>query len=163
MLQVEAAVLDLLALRLIGSLGTINADGSVQLTPIWYLFDPDDGRLYVATGSRSRKVRNVLARPAATLLVDQRKPERHRWAVAAGTAEVLGGEMAQAVNARIRGRYLSGTGEAAYGQWLATADDVTIALTPTSWRSWTLSNLEVIAAEQGVPPASIPDWFLALD
>ena len=157
------AIRELLASRLIATLGTLNADGSIQMTPIWYLFDPDDGRVYVGTGSGSRKVRNVRAWPRATLLVDQRDPVGHRWAAAEGTAEVIGGEAAQAINARIRQRYLSVAGEAAYGAWLATADDVTIALAPIAWRAWTLSNLEALAAAKGLPAAAIPDWFLPLD
>jgi PPOX class probable F420-dependent enzyme len=157
------AARELLALRLIATLGTLNADGSAQLTPIWYLFDPDNGRLYIATGSRSRKVRNVQARPQATLLVDRRQPEGHCWVSALGAATVLGGEAAQAINARIRQRYLSPAGEAAYGTRLIPMDDVTIVLTPSSWRSWALSNLEDIASEKGLPPESIPGWFLPLD
>ena len=154
---------ELLALRLIATLGTINGDGSAQLTPIWYLFDPDDGRLYIATGSGSRKVRNIRSRPRATLLVDQRQPEGHRWVVAEGIAEIIGGEAAQAINARVRQRYLSAAGEAVYGQRLVDFDDVTIALTPLSWRSWTLSNLGEIAAAAGLSEDGIPGWFLPLD
>jgi PPOX class probable F420-dependent enzyme len=153
----------LLALRLIATLGTLNVDGSAQVTPIWYWFNPDDGRVYIATGSRSRKVRNVRARPRVTLLVDQRRPERHRWLIASGTAEIVEGEAAQALNTRVRERYLSAAGEAAYGNWLTDADDVTIVLTPETWRSWTLSNLEAVAAERGIAPEQIPDWFLPLD
>jgi len=157
------AALELLMPRLIGCLGTENADGSVQLTPIWYLFDEATGELQVATGSRSRKVRNVLARPRATLLVDRRDPVGHRWVAASGPAEVLGGEAAQDINARIRQRYLTEAGEAAYGERLAAADDATIILRPTSWRYWALSNLEEIASEAGLPVDTVRDWFLPLD
>ena len=46
--------------RFIASLGTESEDGSTHLTAVWYLFE--DGCLYVATSSRSRKARNVLSR-----------------------------------------------------------------------------------------------------
>jgi nitroimidazol reductase NimA-like FMN-containing flavoprotein (pyridoxamine 5'-phosphate oxidase superfamily) len=37
--------------RFIATLGTTNADGSIHLTPVWYLFE--DGCLYVATRDSS--------------------------------------------------------------------------------------------------------------
>jgi PPOX class probable F420-dependent enzyme len=157
------AAKELLALRPIATLATMNADGTVHLVLIWYLYDPDDGRLYLSTGSASRKARNAGARPQGTVLVDQRPPAGHRWVSAAGSLDVVRGETARAINARIRGRYLTEDGEAAYGPRLAAWDDVALALTPETWRSWTLSNLGDIAAERGLPAGSIPDWFLPLD
>jgi PPOX class probable F420-dependent enzyme len=157
------AAIELLALRLIGSLGTENADGSVQLTPIWYLYHQLNGLLYIATGSRSQKIRNVQARPRATLLVDRRDPVGHRYVIASGQAEVVVGGASTQINARVRERYLTEAGEAAYGRWLEQADDATIVLRPTAWRYWALSNLEQIAADAGLPVDAIPDWFLPLD
>lgn len=161
--QPGEAARELLARRLIATLGTLNADGSVQLTPIWYRFDEGTRELQIATGSRSRKVRNVLARPSTTLLVDRRDPVGHGWVTASGPAEVIGGAAAQDINARIRQRYLTEAGEAAYGERLVAADDVTIVLRPTSWRYWALSHLEEIASGAGLPADAIPDWFLPLD
>jgi len=63
---------EILAGRFIASFGTQNEDGSIHLTAVWYLFD--GGCLYVATSSRTRKARNVAARPRASLMVDIRKP-----------------------------------------------------------------------------------------
>ena len=42
-----------------------------------------------------------------TVLVDQRHGDRHRWASAEGTATLLGGADASAVNRRVRDRYLT--------------------------------------------------------
>ena len=150
-----------LGLRLIATLGTHSEDGSILLTPIWYLFA--DERLFVGTSRASRKVRNVLARPRATLLVDQRAHGGNRWVSAAGAAEVIGGEPAAAINARIRARYLSAAGEEAYGQVLAVADDVVIALTPDTWRSWSPGLLAQTAAERGVTSERVREWFLPGD
>src|SRR5215217_7979710 len=76
-----------LKLRLIATLGTHNADGSILLTPIWYVFHAE--RLFVGTSRASLKARNVLARPRATLLVDQRGAAGHRWVSSVGAAEVI--------------------------------------------------------------------------
>jgi len=48
----------------------------MHLTPVWYLFE--DERLFVETAATDRKVRNILARPAASLLVDSRKQGAER-------------------------------------------------------------------------------------
>ena len=58
--------------RYIAALGTENADGTIHLTAVWYLFE--DGYLWVATSSKSRKARNLMARPKGSLMVDVRKP-----------------------------------------------------------------------------------------
>lgn len=150
-----------LDLRLIATLGTLNDDGSILLTPIWYVFEAD--RLFVGTSSASRKVRNVLARPRATLLIDQRAHGGTRWVSAAGTTEVIHGEAARAINARIRARYLTDAGEEAYGPVLTIADDVVIVLTPESWQAWRPEHLTQIAAQRGASSASAPEWFLPGD
>jgi Pyridoxamine 5'-phosphate oxidase len=43
----------------------------MHLTPVWYLFEHEG--LFVSTVSSDRKVRNIVARPEASLLVDIRK------------------------------------------------------------------------------------------
>ena len=152
-----AEVRDLLGLRLIATLGTTNDDGSILLTPIWYRYER--GRLYLPTGSRSRKARNVVARPAVTVLVDQRRGESHRWASAEGTAELLHGAAAKAVNDRVRARYLTAAGEATYGHLIDAFDDVTIVVHPRRWRSWTPGALERLAQEHGLSRTELTDWF----
>src|SRR5262245_60913613 len=49
----EDAIVELLGLRLTATLGTMNGDGTLLLTPIWYLYE--GGRLYLPTGSGSHK------------------------------------------------------------------------------------------------------------
>ena len=155
------AVRQLLGLRLIATLGTSNTDGTIQLTPLWYLYDT--GRLYLPTGSRSRKARNIGARPAVTVLIDQRRPDQHRWVSATGTAAIIGGSEAVDINARVRQRYVSAGGEPTYGQLIADYDDVSIVVTPERWRSWTPTALDRLAAEHGVVGEKLATWFEAWD
>ncbi|HET8669551.1 MAG TPA: pyridoxamine 5'-phosphate oxidase family protein, partial [Candidatus Saccharimonadales bacterium] len=56
---------EILEARHYATLATHNEDGSIHLTPVWYLFD--NGRFYVGSPSSSRKARNVAARPNATI------------------------------------------------------------------------------------------------
>ena len=78
----DPALQELLRGRYIATFGTENSDGSIHLTAVWYLFE--SGSLYVATSSKSRKARNVAARPRASLMVDVRRPGAERGVTAAG-------------------------------------------------------------------------------
>jgi PPOX class probable F420-dependent enzyme len=103
---------ELLRGRYIAALGTENADGAIHLTAVWYLFESDS--LFVATSSKTQKVRNVAARPKASLMVDSRKSGAERGVTAAGKAELISGDQAQEINRRIHSRYMSSHGPAAH-------------------------------------------------
>ena len=133
---------EILTGRFIASLATENEDGSIHLTAVWYLFD--GGCLYVATSSRTRKARNVMAQPKASLMVDIRKPGSERDLVAMCTVDVIAGESSREINARIHRRYMS---EAAMadpraGGTMAAMDDITLRLTPTCWYAWDMRILD---------------------
>ena len=116
-------------------LATHDEDGGIHLTPIWFLFERDC--FHFGCSSASRKARNVERTPSASVVVDARKPGRERWVSAAGAVEIVRGDEAQAINRRIRERYL--TAEALAGPLdarLRQTDDVTLRLTPAAWRSW---------------------------
>ena len=86
---------ELLRGRYIAALGTENADGTIHLTAVWYLFE--DGNLFIATSSKSRKARNIAARAKASLMVDVRKPGTERGVNGAGKAELISGEQSQEI------------------------------------------------------------------
>lgn len=52
----------------VGVVGTLNADGSPQLTTMWYLL-ADDGTLIMTTLSRTQKVKNLRRDPRITFCV----------------------------------------------------------------------------------------------
>ncbi len=152
---------EILTGRFIASLGTENEDGSIHLTAVWYLFDR--GCLYVATSSRTRKARNVTARPKASLMVDIRKPaSEERGLVALCTVDVIAGERSREINARICRRYMS---EAALadpraGGTMAALDDITLKLIPTGWYAWDMREFDA-AVFGGV--MKTPGYLLPLD
>jgi hypothetical protein len=98
----DPALEEFLRGRYIATLGTENADGSIHLTAVWYLFE--SGCLFVATSSKSRKARNALARPKSSLMVDLRRPGAERGLTAAGTVEVISGNQAQEINHCVHSR-----------------------------------------------------------
>lgn len=151
---------ELLSGRLIASLGTESDDGSIHLTAVWYLFE--GGCLYVATSSRSRKARNVVSRPKASLMVDVRTPASERGLVALCKAEIIRGEDSKEINARIHRRYMS---EAALsdpraGGTMAAMDDITLKLTPTGWYAWDMRTLDDILFGGSM---KTPGYLLPLD
>lgn len=134
---------EFLSKRLVASLATHNDDGSIHLTAVWFIFE--GGNFYVATSSRSRKARNVRARPRATLMVDSRGPAGHeRGVVAIGSAALVTGSESRAIMDRIHRRYMSEAAVAnpKLGGQLGAMDDVTIRLTPASWYGWDMEELD---------------------
>ena len=128
--------------RHIAALGTESDDGSVHLTAVWYLFE--GGVFYVATSSRSRKARNMVSRPKASLMVDVRTPASERGVVAVCKAEIMKGDDSKRINARVHSRYMS---EAALsdpraGGTMAAMDDITLKLMPTGWYTWDMRILD---------------------
>jgi len=147
--------------RYIATLGTENADGTIHLTAVWYLFE--DGYLFVATSSKSRKVRNIAARQKASLMVDVRKPGAERGVSAAGRAELISGDQSGEINRRIHNRYMSAaaTADPHIGPVFASFDDVTIRLTAISWTAWDMAVLDAQAL--GGRLGGTPGYLLPLD
>jgi F420H(2)-dependent biliverdin reductase len=130
---------EFLAARRIACLATENPDGSPYLTAVWFLFE--GGAVYVGTSGTSRKARNAVARPRASIMIDARGPGPQRGVAASGPITVLRGGEARAVNDRILERYLTPAGIAApgVGRTIAASDDVTIRIDVGPWRSWSTS------------------------
>ena len=152
---------ELLRGRHIASLATANPNGTIHLTAVWYLFE--DGCLYIATSSKSRKARNVAARPLASLMVDARTPGKERGVSTSGRAELVSGDQSRAINQRVHSRYLSAAALADpyVGPVLASFDDVTLRIIPSSWFSWDMGALDAQAL--GGRLNATPGYVLPLD
>ena len=74
-------------------LGTVRSDGYPQVTPVWYWYE--QGSIYFSLGESRRHLRNLRARPAATILVDEDLRLTQGWRAGArgvmfcGPAEIL--------------------------------------------------------------------------
>jgi PPOX class probable F420-dependent enzyme len=147
--------------RYFATLATLNEDGSIHLTPVWYLFE--DECFFVSTAGR--KVKNILARPRASLVVDSRRKQgSERWVSASGTAEIIRGERFKEISAKILQRYLTKAGleDPRVGPVFAAVGEGTIRLTPQSWRSWELKSDDdqFFGGLLGQRPEQ---WFLPID
>ena len=125
--------------RYIVSLATLNNDGSIHVTAVWFLFQ--NGSFFVPTSSKSRKARNVFARPQASLMVDARKDDLQGGLTVSGQTEVIEGEPARELNLRIHARYMSteALGDPLVGPVMLNHDDITIRLMPEKWVDWSLN------------------------
>jgi len=159
--SLDPTLQEILQGRYIATLGTENADGTIQLTAVWFLFE--DGHFFVATSSKSRKARNLAARPQATLMVDVRKPAVERGVTAAGRADLISGHQSQEINRRIHSRYMSlaALADPHVGAVFASFDDVTLRITPVSWTSWDMAVLDAQAF--GGRLGKTPGYLLPLD
>ena len=147
--------------RHIATLGTENADGTIHLTAVWYLFE--NGCLYVATSSKTRKARNLAARPKASLMVDVRRPATERGVTASGSVDLISGGQSREINRRIHSRYMSAAAmvDPHIEPVFAAFDDVTVRITPVSWISWDMGVLDAQAF--GGRLGGTPGYLLPLD
>lgn len=159
--KLDPAFQELLQGRHIATLGTENADGTIHLTAVWYLFE--NGSLFVATSAKTQKLRNVKARPKASLMVDMRKPGKERGVTAAGKVELISGDASQQINRRIHSRYLStaALSDPGIGPVFAAFDNVTLRITPDSWITWDMAALDALAF--GGRLGGTPGYMLPLD
>jgi general stress protein 26 len=160
-LQLDPGLHELLQRRLIATLATQNTDGSIHLTAVWFLFE--NNSFFIATSSKTKKARNILANPKASLMVDMRKPGTERGLTAACKAELLSGDRSKQLNRRIHSRYLSSAAMAdpQIEPVFASFDDVTIQLTPESSFTWDMATLDAQAF--GGRLGGTPGYLLPLD
>jgi PPOX class probable F420-dependent enzyme len=132
----DPLVRELLVARLVGVLATLRPDGVVDAVPMWYALHEDS--VVFATGSRSRKVRNLDADPRATLVLHDSRPGYEVCGVSiVGTVEIVRAAAARPLVELVHWRYLAA--ESADDESVRAfldSDDVALRLTPTSSVKW---------------------------
>jgi PPOX class probable F420-dependent enzyme len=129
---------ELLASRLIANLATVDADGSVHVVPLWFLWRAP--HVLLPTSHATRKIRNLERDPRATIMIDDSRGGFDlRGITLVGEASIDRGPAAVATNREIHLKYLTedGRGLPAVDCYLAT-DDVTIRFMPHRHTSWNL-------------------------
>jgi hypothetical protein len=137
-------------------LATINEDGSPHLTELLFLLDEQD-RIQMPTPHNTRKYKNLQERPVASVFFY----DQPGWISATGSVELWVGAEAAAANQRNRDRLLTEAGHATIGLLLASEEDTTIVLTPSSWLSWNSSTVAAAVSELGGDIEAHPPetWF----
>ena len=134
----DELVQELLDKRLIANLATVNADGSVHLVGMWFLWE--DGVLLFPTSARTRKARNLERDPRATVMIDDSRGGLDlRGVTLVCRGDVVRDEDARTVNRRIHLKYLTERGRELpeVDRYLST-DDVTLRLQPVRVSAWDL-------------------------
>jgi len=133
-------IAEVLAKRLVATVGTLNEDGSIHLAYVIFLHH--DGRMYFETSSVTRKARNAERRGWASMIVQGRASTGRSLMVAGeGTARVLRGAEAHDLNHRLRAKYIKPGALDGFDRAWGPLDDVAVEVTPERWRSWTGSVL----------------------
>ena len=104
-------------------LSTTRPDGRPHLVPIWFVFVGD--RFYVCTTDKSVKVRNIRARPIATVALES----GNQPVIAEGTARVLHRPYPPSVADEFVRKF----------DWDLDAEpeyDALVEITPTRWLRW---------------------------
>lgn len=87
------AFMDLITRPIVASLGTTMADGTPQVTPVWFSYA--DGLFYVNAAAGRIKDRNIKARPyVALMIVDTTQPYRY-VAIRGPVIDISDGEIGQ--------------------------------------------------------------------
>lgn len=133
---VDPLVAELVAARLIGVLATIEPDGSVHAVPMW--FAPIEGALLLATGSRSRKVRNLERDARATLVLHDSRPGAEVCGASLrGRVELVRRGAATPLIERVHSRYVSERGlSLPEVREFLSSDDVALRFIPETAVTW---------------------------
>ncbi|MGI9533910.1 MAG: pyridoxamine 5'-phosphate oxidase family protein [Thermodesulfobacteriota bacterium] len=162
MSKLNDSIRNFLSGRHYSTLATFNNDGSLHLTPTWYLFEND--LFFLTTNPSSSKVNNIIANQETSIIVDTRKLGFERWVSALCVAEIIRDEPAEEIDKKILQRYLTPDGleDPKVGPVFEAAGGVIIKLTPRSWKSWELKSLDdqFFGGVLGEMPEK---WFLPLD
>jgi len=132
----DALVCELLGARLIGVLATLDPVRSIHAVPMWYALH--EGYVLLATGSSSRKVRNLEIDPRATLVLHDSRPGFEVCGASiAGEVEVVRGFEALGLVDRVHARYVAdGADEDPAVDEFLTSDDVALRLRPVTALTW---------------------------
>lgn len=144
----------LLAQASTASLGTINPDGSPQMTVVQFSLGESD-RVFIPTNQTTRKVSNVIDRPDVTALVDL----GFGWISCTGQARIVHGAEAADLNRGVYERLLTEEGLATIGRFLEAHEDCTIEITPTKWLSWQSDVMVGWFEEHGIDPGDPARWM----
>ena len=132
----DALVRELLEARLVGVLATIEPDGAAHAIPLWYASDGE--AILLATGSRSRKVRNLRHDSRATLVLHDSGPGFEVCGASIrGRVELVEGDAATPLVELVHRRYVTPAAERlpAAGLFLAS-DDIALRLLPGFALTW---------------------------
>jgi nitroimidazol reductase NimA-like FMN-containing flavoprotein (pyridoxamine 5'-phosphate oxidase superfamily) len=154
----SAEINELLSMRLIANLATLDDDGSIHLLPMWFLRIGND--ICIPTSHHTHKYRNLRARPRASVMIDvSRAGLNLKGVLIRGRVELVEGEEARRINRSIHLKYVTQDvlSDPSVGSYLSKGDDVTVKVHMDHMVSWNLADSKAGQA------LGIGGWFRPLD
>ncbi len=132
----DPLVHELLSARLVGVLATFDRARRIHAVPMW--FAAEESAVMLATGSRSRKVRNLQRDGRATLVIHDSRPGFEVCGVSiSGTIDVIAGDDARPLVDRVHRRYVAESADAHPDvHAFLSSDDVALRFRPESAFTW---------------------------
>src|SRR5919108_1233308 len=130
----------LLSMTLIANLATLDDDGGIHLMPMWFLRMGD--YICIPTSRKTRKYRNLKARPHASVVVDlSREGLDLKGVLVRGRVELVDGEEARRINRSIHLKYVTpdALSDPSVASYLSEGDDVTVKVHMDHLISWNLA------------------------
>jgi nitroimidazol reductase NimA-like FMN-containing flavoprotein (pyridoxamine 5'-phosphate oxidase superfamily) len=128
---------ELLSKALIAKLATVDPSGMIHVVPIWY--ERVDSHIHMPTSHVTRKYRNLMRHPFASVMVDiSREGLDLRGVLIRGGVDLLEGDKAKAFNRSIHLRYVTAEGleQPEVAAYLGGGDDVTIRVSMDQIVTW---------------------------
>jgi nitroimidazol reductase NimA-like FMN-containing flavoprotein (pyridoxamine 5'-phosphate oxidase superfamily) len=119
-------------------LGTVDAQGEPNIHPTWFYFDDKSSKLYLFTGSKSRKVGNIRKNPRVYFDVDDDQPP-YKGVRGKADARILPkGGSSVALTGKIIQKYLPLSDPVAkeYLEEVEEGEAVVIELSPRYFSTW---------------------------
>jgi nitroimidazol reductase NimA-like FMN-containing flavoprotein (pyridoxamine 5'-phosphate oxidase superfamily) len=149
---------ELLSMRLIANLATLDDDGGIHLLPMWFLQIGND--ICIPTSSHTHKYWNVQSRPCASVMIDVSQAGLNlKGMLIRGRVELIKGEEARRINHLIHLKYVTpeALSDASVASYLSEGDDVTVKIHMDHLISWNLDESKAGKALR------VGGWFRPLD
>jgi PPOX class probable F420-dependent enzyme len=154
----STVIRELLSMRLIANLATVDDDGSIHLVPMWFLRVGDD--ICIPTSRNTHKYKNLRARPRASVMIDvSREGLNLKGVLIRGQVELVEGEEARRINRSIHLKYIKpeALNDSRVYSYLSEGDDITVKIHMDRLITWNLADSKAGKA------LSVGGWFHPLD
>ena len=131
----------LLSKTLIANLATLSEDDTIHIVPMWFL--RKSNAIYIPTSRHTRKYKNLVARPHASVMIDiSRSGLDLKGVLIQGGVELVEGEEARKINGEIHLKYVTPEGlkDPSVAPYLSKGDDIVIKIQMDHLTNWNLAD-----------------------
>ena len=133
----------ILSMTLIAKLATSDYEGGIHIVPMWFMHIDND--ICIPTSRHTRKYKNLLLRPHASVMIDiSHEGLNLKGVLVKGNAEIVEGQEAHKINCSIHLKYVKpeGLSNSSVASYLSKGDDITIKIHMDKLVSWNLADSE---------------------